>query len=119
MPTAALASRSAVLGDAPEPALAPVVGQQRPVDLVAVEVGPVCGSAVVLGVGRLPEQEVREAHLSCGADDQVGVRQARRIEVSGEHVFVDSLRRDPFGDDPAGRLHDLSAAAVVECDRHR
>ena len=46
-----------------------------------------------LGVGELPEQEVREPQLARGADQQVGVGQLGRVELRGERVLVELARR--------------------------
>src|SRR3990172_814892 len=54
---------------------------QRPVHLGAVEIGPIGRSGVELGVGRLPEQEVREPHLAGCPHDEVGVADRRGVEV--------------------------------------
>ena len=51
-----------------------------PPQLVAPEVGPHHVGEVELGVGRLPEQEVRQPLLARGADHQVGRRQRARVE---------------------------------------
>ena len=49
--------------------------------------GPKSGQRVVaeveLGVGRLPDEEVREALLAAGPDDEVGVGQAGRVQGRG------------------------------------
>src|SRR3990170_8687159 len=136
MPTAALATRWASmrvglaavpargvavaarvgLYHAAEASLALAVGEEGALDLFDAEVGPVGGGVVVLRVGRLPEEEVREPHLAGGADHQVGVRQAGRRQVRREELLVDPLGRHPVLDDPAHGVDDLLAAAVVEGD---
>src|SRR3989304_993144 len=60
------------------------VGLQRPVHLGLVEVGPVGGRAVELGVGRLPEEEVGDAHLAGGSGPPVGGGQAGAAPGGGE-----------------------------------
>lgn len=93
-----------------------VVGEEGLVDVVDVEVGPVGGGGDEFGVGTLPEEEVGEAHLAGGADDEVGVREAGGVEVMGKEGVVYLVRGYAFGDDAADGLHDLGAAAVVEGD---
>src|SRR3977135_849980 len=54
--------------------------QQRGVEGVGAEVRPQDVAPVELRVGRLPDQEIREALLAAGADDEVRVGQAGRVE---------------------------------------
>ena len=42
-----------------------------------------------LGVGDLPEQEVADAHLAAGADQQIGIGLAGGVEEAGEALLVD------------------------------
>ena len=90
-----------------------------------------------LGVGDLPEQEVRDALLARGADDEVGVGHVRGIEMRAESLLVDAgfdaidlqqvFKRDAAavgffdhaGDERAAGVDDLCAAAVVECEGKR
>src|SRR5439155_6229791 len=59
---------------------------------------------------------VRDPQLSARADQQIRVRQLRRIEIRGEDVLVDVLRLDTALDDPSRDFDQLSPAAVVESD---
>jgi hypothetical protein len=43
---------------------------------------------IQLGVGDLPEQEIADAHLAGGADEQVRIGQAGRVQVRGNGVFA-------------------------------
>src|SRR4051794_29532772 len=84
--------------------------------IALLEVGPQLVREDELRVRELPEQEVRDAQLAARADQQVRVRQVGCEEVRGEDVLVDLLRLDPALDEPAGRLDELRAPAVVERD---
>ena len=73
--------------------------------------GPKSGHSAVrevqLGVGALPEQEVRQALLAAGADDQLGVAHVGRVEVLGELVLA---RLGPaLGREAPRRVDDLAA----------
>ena len=57
------------------------------------------GVKSVLGVGRLPDQEVAGAQLTGGADNQVGVGACRRCRDSAPP----SSRRSRLGDSPSAR----------------
>ena len=61
-----------------------------------------------LGVGQLPEEEVRDAHLAAGADQQVRVGQARGVEVGARTVASSTWpastgRRAGLGDQARAR----------------
>ncbi len=56
----------------------------------AAEVGPKAVGDEDFGVGDLPEEEVGDALLAGGADDEVGVGHVRGVEVGGELRFVDA-----------------------------
>src|ERR671914_175464 len=98
---------------------APRPGPERlegPQELLRGEVGPQRFRHVELGVGYLPEQEVRDAQLAAGPDHQVDLGYIGGVEVTGEGHLVDFLRRKTVCDYPAGGVHDLSASTVVERD---
>src|SRR5918995_5959014 len=67
------------------------------------EVRPVRVGKVVLGMGRLPQQEAGQPDLAGGADDQVGVGDAGGVQVAGDLV----------GGDHAGGLAQLQALVAV------
>ena len=69
---------------AAEAAAAARVLVERVLEVARAEVGPELVDEDELGVGELPEQEVRDAQLAGGADEQVGVGQLGRVEVGGE-----------------------------------
>src|SRR5476649_1458802 len=79
--TAALATRvrsTAAAGLAAEPARARREIGQGGIEGRRVKVGPVRFAEVELRVRRLPDQEVAEALVPAGPDDQVRLRQIRR-----------------------------------------
>ena len=80
-----------------EPSLAAGVGVQRGLELGAAEVGPERGRELELRVGRLPQQEVRHAHLAARADDQVGVGHVGRVQVLAQPLLVDGGGVDAGG----------------------
>src|SRR5438132_51287 len=80
------------------------------------EVGPEAVDEGELGVGELPEEEVRDAKLAGSADEEIRVGHVGRVEVLGEELLVDVLGLDAGLDDPPRGLDQLRAAAVVERD---
>src|SRR5207247_106926 len=81
-------------GRAAEAALALLEEGERLEVVALAEVGPQGVGHVHLGVRELPEEEVAEAHLAAGADQEVGIRDAVRAEVSGERAGGDLLRAE-------------------------
>ena len=53
------------------------------------EIRPVGLAEVELGVRALPEQETRETLLTRGANHEIGVRLAARVQVLGNVIDVD------------------------------
>ena len=49
------------------------VGEQRLVNLLIIKVGPEDLGEIVFAVGGLPDQEIADAELAAGADDQVNI----------------------------------------------
>src|SRR5690606_11320886 len=117
------AARAAVgvgdlLGGQAEPALAlAVVAQGRP-QLGLSEVGPHDRGEVQLGVGDLPQEEVRDPTLAAGADQQI----ERRQQAAGRQIAAEQLGVDRLGVDvapgggaaqiPRGRGDHLAAAVA-------
>ena len=72
-------------------------------EMVAREVRPVAGQEDQFAVGRLPEQEVRQAHLAAGADDEIRVRNVARVQCGRESLLRDRVRRERRRAPPARR----------------
>jgi hypothetical protein len=85
--------------------------------VVLVEVGPVDRQEHELGVGHLPQHEIGQALLAAGADQQIGIGQAERVEALAEAVLVDRRGVDLAGDRLLGELArstgDLAPAAIA------
>ena len=84
------------------------------------EVGPQHVGEVELGVRRLPDQEVADALLATGADEQVEIGQVGRVQARPNGLLVD--RRPgarPSRQRRRTRVDDLRAAGVVEGDVER
>lgn len=62
------------------------------VELLFVEVGPKHWSETEFGIGSLPQEEVADAALSTGSDQEVGCRDAVRVEATLNGSRVDILR---------------------------
>ena len=92
--TSALIARWRTVGDpgsATEAARPPGELRESRIEGVRAEVRPQDVAHVQLGVGRLPDEEVREALLAAGPDHEVGVGQAGRVERGRDRRFVDRL----------------------------
>ena len=74
-------------------ALARLEVDDRLEEIAAAEIGPEHFGDVDLRVGDLPEQEVRDAQLAAGADEQVGIVDVGGVEMIGEELLVDLRRR--------------------------
>ena len=75
-----------------EPALPARVAAQGAEKVDLAEGRPVGVAEVQFRVGALPEQEVRQALLAARADDQVGFRVLRRVQVCGDVVDGQGFR---------------------------
>src|ERR687898_1971818 len=109
---AALHRSTGTLDAAPAPGPGPE-RLEGPQELIGGEVRPQRIRHVELGVGYLPEQEVRAAKLAAGPDHQVDLGYVGGVEVTGEGHLVDVLGRESGREYPAGGVHDLGPSAVV------
>ena len=78
-----------MFGRAPEAALSPLIIGERAEELVTPEVRPQRVGDVDFGVGKLPQQEVTQAKLFPGADEQIRVGEVSRPQVLGKKFFID------------------------------
>src|SRR5947209_9180827 len=91
-------AQRATLRKAAEPSGPPAELREGLVQLLAPEVGPAYRSRIVLGIRRLPQQEVTEAELTTSADDEVQVGQPGRVEM-----LIDELFGELFGTNPSSK----------------
>ena len=113
-------SRSGFRGQTAEPAFPPGVFGDRPFQRGLVEIRPVDRHEHQFAVGRLPHQEIRQPLLAAGADDQIGIGNIGRVEISAERIGIDRRRialalRD-LARQPLRRVGDFLARAVIEGD---
>ena len=89
-------------------------------EVARAEVGPEDRRHVDLGVGDLPEEVVRDAHLAARADEEVGVGQTGRVETRLDRGLVDLLGLEASGlhlhREGAHRVRELGPPRVVERD---
>src|SRR2546422_1538537 len=80
------------------------------VEVLASEIGPEHVRDPELGIGELPEEEVRDAELPARPDQEIRIRQPVRIEHAREELLVDPLGGNAvlagLGQDAAHRVHD-------------
>src|SRR6202034_3748825 len=67
------------------------VGPERPEEIDLAEGRPVCVTEVKFRICALPQQEAAEPLLAGGADDQVRVGLAGRVQVFGDVLEVKNL----------------------------
>src|SRR5437868_10233652 len=112
----ALRRRLLSLLSAAEAAAAARIVLQGGAELRLAEVGPQGVDEDELGVRQLPEQEVRDAKLARGADQQVRIRHVGLVQAGRERLLVDLVGLDTVLDEPARGRGELGASAVVERD---
>src|SRR5579885_621501 len=78
----------------PVAALAAAVVGDRLFEVAAPEIRPQRLGEDELGIGALPQQEIADALLAAGADQQVRVGQIGGEQVAGDRRLVDLLRGD-------------------------
>src|SRR5690242_4235658 len=92
----------------------------RLLEMLLAEVGPQGVDEHQLSVGTLPQQEIADALLAAGADQQIRIGHARGQQLALEARLVDALGRQFAGGDAArqaaGGAQDLVARAVVDAD---
>src|SRR5215210_1500788 len=91
-------------------------GSDGSAELLGGEVRPERIRDVELGVGDLPEQEVRDPQFPAGADHEVHLRCLGRVEVGGKGILVDLLRLYTALHHAPGGVYDLRPATVVKRD---
>ncbi len=117
--------------EAAEAAFAALVCGDGFEEMEAVEVGPEAVGDKDLGVGDLPEEEVGDALLAGGADDEIGVGHVPGVEGAGDAGLVKGFESagaeevvdgaaagvglgGEVGKDAADCIDDFGAGAVVE-----
>src|SRR5688572_4445555 len=88
-------ARTAATSHPTEPARPALEVGERPIELERPEVRPQGPRDPELGVGDLPQQEVRHAHLTAGPDEQVRI---------GDPVGVERAADVGLGDFPRGQF---------------
>src|SRR5579862_1831511 len=110
------------LNDAAEAALALLIDLQCLDEVWLAKIWPQGIGEVDLGVRALPEEEVGDAHLTAGANQQVGVGNTGRGQIRGQRLLVDGVRIDTSGADVARqgarRLREIFAPAVADGEHH-
>ena len=100
------------LGDGAKSPFARSHTVQRREEGRVVEIGPQYRQEHEFGVGRLPEQEIRQPHFAGGADDEIGIRKTSRVESLRQFLWADRARsRRPSRMSIASRR----AASTISC----
>ncbi len=85
----------------------------------AIEIGPQDFRDEDFGVGDLPEEEIADTHFAAGANEEIGIRQIRRVEMARDFIFGDQFPvavAVAFGEDGVHGVDDFGAATIVESD---
>src|SRR5665213_2895629 len=104
--TLSATSGSGLCDKSAEPAFTLTVFEDRRFERGPVEVRPIGWHEYQFAIGRLPEQEIRQPLLAAGADNQIGIGNIRRIEITADalhrhvrrceaalrHVLGDAMR---------------------------
>src|SRR5882724_4437114 len=112
-------------GSAAESPLALLVGTDGSQEVDLAEGRPVRVAEVEFAVGALPQEEAREPDLTAGADDEIRIRQVRRVEVLADRLLGDAVDDGlevfpllaSLAEHGLNRVDDLLTAPV--CDRER
>src|SRR5260370_108323 len=95
---------------------AAVIVAQRFLEIGLAAIPPQRRGEDELGIRRLPQQEIADALLAAGADDEIGIRHVRGEQVTREQALVDRFWREPPGLDRLGDgargAGDLGATAI-------
>src|SRR5688572_23504567 len=100
-----------------EAALASAECGERSLEVRLVEIRPQHIADVDLGIGEIPQQEIADAMIAAGADEQVRIRHVAEAEFFREARLVDGVDTDgaacDFRGQLARRLQDVPASAVT------
>src|SRR5919108_2918878 len=104
--------------DSTEAPVAALVIGDGAIEVGGTEVGPERGRHPELGVGDLPQEEVGHPHLAAGANQQIGVRHAVRVERAAHVGLRHRIQRQLAGlhatRERAKGVEQLVAPTVVE-----
>src|SRR6266850_4605737 len=106
--------RAELFAGAAEPAFPAAVGVNGASQCLSVEIRPQLVGEVELGIGQLPQQEVADALLAAGTDEQIGLGRVAHRQVRGKMgLAVRILRIRQFPHHAVDRLQDVPASAVI------
>src|SRR5712671_6098755 len=109
-----------LLAGASEAALALAIPRDRRVELLGVEVRPQRRGEIQFRIRKLPKQEITDALLATGANEQLGFGRVVEREVRSELLLGVPLGRKRGAAHQLHQgLHQIPAAAVVGCNRER
>src|SRR6267378_113524 len=109
-----------LLAGPPEAALALAIPSDRRVELLGVEIGPQGRGEIQLGIRELPKQEITDALLASGANEQIRFGRIVEREMRSELLLGISLgRQRTAARELQQSLHQIPAAAIVCGNRER
>src|SRR3954453_3958935 len=107
-------------GDPAEAPLALVEGANGAGKDLAVEIWPVLLDEHEFGIGKLPQQKIRQSLLAARSNQKVGIGYVGKVERRRQVLGSDRIGSKPafgnLGRDQTGGAHDLLTAAIVEGD---
>src|SRR5467141_2019697 len=103
-----------LLAGLPEAALALLIPSDRRIELPGVEIRPQRRGEVQLGISKLPKQEIADALLATGANEQIRFGRVIEREMRGELLLGVSLGRQRAAAHQLQQsLQQIPAAAIV------
>src|SRR2546423_7574560 len=103
-----------------EAALALAIPGNRRVELLGVEIGPQRRGEIQFGIRKLPKQEITDALLASGANEQIRFWRVVERQMRSELLLGISLRRQrAAARELQQSLHQIPAAPIVGSDRER
>src|SRR6267143_3826080 len=82
-----------LLAGPPEAALALLIPRDRRIELLGVEIGPQLRGEIQFGIRKLPQQEITDALLASGANEQIGFRRVVERQMRSELLLGISIGR--------------------------
>ena len=92
-----------------------MIVENRAQQVGAIEIGPQRIGDIQLRISDLPQQEIADAHLAGGADQQVGVGRTGGVEPRRDGLFVDhNVVASRVFKEGLHRVDQLRASTVVD-----
>src|SRR5690606_32418022 len=102
-----------LLAGTAETAFARTVRGNRLFERKLIEIGPQRVGEIQLRIGKLPEQEIADALLAAGADEQIGLRRVVHRQLRRDLLLAEIAAAGVTAGQPVKRRDDVPAPAIV------